>query len=115
MGEGKPGSNAPHSEAHANVTQATIHDQGQWNTGTPKNPGDAATQGIYTDASDKNAHAGDNTSVAHRKEGEHQPSVPAGQHDANPSTYGSMKDGGRPASGATANADKKVDGEDAFK
>lgn len=109
MGEGKP-----QNEAHANVSQDTIHDKDKWNTGTPKNPGDPATTGLYPHTSEENAHAGDSTSVAAKRAGEHQHSSPADHHDANPSTYGSMKDG-RPASGATAAADKKVDGEDAFK
>lgn len=107
MGEGKPA-----TTAHANVPQETIHDQSQWNTGTPKNPGDAITSGIYPDASDKNAHAGDDTQVSqHRASVHHEESVPAHGHDPNPSTYGSMKDG-RPASGATANPSKKMDADD---
>lgn len=59
MGEGKP-----NGEANANVSQETINDQAQWNTGTPKDAGDAITQGIYPDASDANAKAGEDTSIA---------------------------------------------------
>ncbi|PNY80530.1 hypothetical protein [Deinococcus koreensis] len=107
MGEGKPG-----SEAHANVSQGTIMDQGQWNTGTPKSTGDATTQGIYQDASDENADAGQGTSQAQQVSATTDPRpVAQGGHDANPSTYGGMKDG-MPASGAATNPDKTVDGND---
>lgn len=113
MGEGRPGRGG--SEAHANVPQDTILDQRQWNKGTPKHAGDAVTQGIYPDASDENAHAGDHTSGAQRRAGTEKAfSGPNAGHGPNPATYGSMKDGGRPASGATSDAQKKVDGEEAF-
>lgn len=106
MGEGKPS-----TEAHANVSQDTINDQSQWNTGTPKNPGDPATQGIYPDASDANASAGSTTSTAQQVSSTTDPRpASAGGTDANPSTYGGMKDG-MPASGAATNPDKTVDGD----
>lgn len=107
MGEGKPD-----SEAHANVSQSTIMDQGQWNTGTPKDTGDAATQGIYQDVSDENADAGQATSPAQQVSSttDPRPSEQGGTGmDANPSTYGGMKDG-MPASGAATNPEKTVDG-----
>lgn len=107
MGEGKPD-----SEAHANVSQSTILDQEQWNTGTPKSTGDATTQGIYPDVSDENADAGAETSQAHQVSSttDPRPAAPGGSgQDANPSTYGGMKDG-MPASGAATNPDKTVDG-----
>ncbi|GGS21091.1 hypothetical protein [Deinococcus knuensis] len=105
MGEGRP-----NSEAHANVSQDTINDQAQWNTGTPKNAGDAATEGQYTGASDANAQAGAGTSPAQQVSSTTDPRAAdtTGQ-DANPSTYGGMKDG-LPASGAPTSPDKTVDG-----
>lgn len=105
MGEGRP-----NGQANANVSQDTINDQGQWNTGTPKNPGDAATQGIYPDASDANADAGDSTSPAGQVSSTTDPRAAdnTGQN-ANPSTYGGMKDG-LPASGAATHPDRTVDG-----
>ncbi|GHF34873.1 hypothetical protein HNQ07_000075 [Deinococcus metalli] len=106
MGEGKPG-----TEAHTNVSQDTINDQAQWNTGTPKNPGDPATQGIYPDVSDENADAGATTSTAQQTSATTDPrAAQPGGPDANPSTYGGMKDG-LPASGAATNPDKTVDGD----
>ncbi|GAA5440550.1 hypothetical protein ACFQDE_13350 [Deinococcus caeni] len=105
MGEGRP-----NGQANANVSQDTINDQGQWNTGTPKNAGDAATQGIYPDASDANADAGDTTSPAGQVSSTTDPRAAdnTGQ-GANPSTYGGMKDG-LPASGAATQPDRTVDG-----
>ncbi|MFC3835561.1 MULTISPECIES: hypothetical protein [Deinococcus] len=106
MGEGKPS-----SEAHANVSQDTINDQSQWNTGTPKNPGDPATTGQYTGVSDANADAGADTSQAQQVSSTTDPRPAANDgQDANPSTYGGMKDG-MPASGAATNPDKTVDGD----
>ena len=107
MGEGKPD-----SEAHANVSQGTIMDQGQWNTGTSKSTGDAVTEGIYEGASDENAGAGQDTSQAAQVSatGDPRPAAQGGTGlDANPTTYGGMKDG-MPASGAAVNPDKTVDG-----
>lgn len=105
MGEGRP-----NGQANANVSQDTINDQGQWNTGTLKNAGDAATQGIYPDASDANADAGDSTSPAGQVSSTTDPRAAdnTGQ-GANPSTYGGMKDG-LPASGAATQPDRTVDG-----
>ncbi|MFC3862900.1 hypothetical protein ACFOPQ_19235 [Deinococcus antarcticus] len=105
MGEGKA-----NSEAHANVSQETINDQAQWNTGTPKDTGDAVTQGIYPDASDANADAGAGTSQAQQVSMTTDPRPAAQGGDGNPSTYGSMKDG-LPASGAATDPERKVDGE----
>ena len=107
MGEGKPS-----SEAKANVPQSTINDAEQWNTGTPKDTGDAVTQGIYPDASDKNAHAGETTSIAQQAASTSDPR-PADQGGTplssnNPSTFGSLQDG-LPASGAATAPDKTAD------
>lgn len=108
MGEGRP-----NGEAHANVSQDTINDQGQWNTGTPKNPGDAVTQGIYPDASDANAGAGDSTSQAQQVSLTTDPRSDAqGGTDVNPTSFGSMQ-GGLPASGATTDPDQKADSDKA--
>ncbi|GAA0503654.1 hypothetical protein [Deinococcus depolymerans] len=105
MGEGRP-----NGQAHANVSQDTINDQGQWNTGTPKNPGDAITEGQYTGVSDANAGAGDSTSPAGQVSSTTDPRAAENTGtDANPSTYGGMKDG-LPASGAATNPEKTVDG-----
>lgn len=108
MGEGKPS-----GEAKANVSQSTINDAEQWNTGTPKDTGDAVTQGIYPEASDKNAAAGDTTSIAQQAASTTDPR-PAeeggtqGNSSQNPSTFGSLKDG-LPASGAATSPDKTAD------
>ncbi|GGL16141.1 hypothetical protein [Deinococcus radiotolerans] len=104
MGEGRP-----NGEAHANVSQDTINDQGQWNTGTPKNPGDATTQGIYPDASDENAGDGSETSQAQQVSSTTDPRSDAqGGTDVNPTSFGSMQ-GGLPASGATTDPEQKAD------
>lgn len=104
MGEGKA-----NGEAKANVSQETINDQGQWNTGTPKDTGDAVTQGIYPGASDANANAGDTTSQAQQVSMTTDPRPVSQGGDGNPSTYGSMKEG-LPASGAATDPGKTVDG-----
>lgn len=111
MGEGKPGGNAGQSQAQANVSQSTIDDQAQWNTGTPKSTGDAITQGQYPGASDARADAGQDTSPAQQVSSTTDPR-PEGlggnapdQSDRNPSTYGSMKEG-LPASGAATDPDE---------
>ena len=105
MGEGKP-----NGQAHANVSQDTINDASQWNTGTPKNPGDAITEGQYTGVSDANADAGADASIAQQVSSTTDPRAAdnTGQ-DANPSTYGGIKDG-LPASGAATHPEKTVDG-----
>lgn len=96
MGEGKPS-----SEARADVPESTINDMAQWNTGTPKGTGDAITQGIFPEASDKNADAGDTTSIAQQAASTTDPRpTEEGGSAVNPSTFGSLKDG-LPASGAT--------------
>lgn len=105
MGEGKP-----NSEAQANVSQETINDPAKWNTGTPKNAGDAATEGQYTGVSDANAGAGAETSQAQQVSMTTDPRPVSQGGNGNPSTYGSMKDG-LPASGAATDPDKKVGGE----
>ena len=105
MGEGKA-----NGEAHANVAQETINDQAQWNTGTPKDTGDAVTQGIYPEASDANARAGEATSLAQQTASTTDPRPAAQGGDGNPSTYGSMKDG-LPASGAATDPTKTTDGD----
>lgn len=105
MGEGKP-----NGEAQANVSQQTINDQSQWNTGTPKDTGDAATQGIYPEASDANAKAGEGTSMAQQAAMTTDPRPVAQGGNGNPSTYGSMKEGDLPASGAATDPQKTVDG-----
>lgn len=108
MGEGRP-----NGEANANVSQDAINDQGQWNTGTPKNPGDAATEGQYTGVSDANAHAGDTTSQAQQVSLTTDPRSDAqGGTDVNPTSFGSMQ-GGLPASGATTDPDTKADSDKA--
>lgn len=105
MGEGNP-----NGQANANVSQETINDTAQWNTGTPKNAGDAATEGQYTGVSDANAGAGDSTSPAGQVSSttDLRAADNTGQ-DANPSTYGGYQDG-LPASGAATNPDRTVDG-----
>lgn len=100
-------------QAHANVSQDTIMDREQWNTGTDKDAGDAATQGIYTDVSDENADDGRDTSQAAQVSftGDPRPEAQGGTGlDANPTTYGGMKDG-MPASGATVDPDRVADGD----
>lgn len=106
MGEGKPTG----SEARANVSQETINDTAQWNTGTPKDTGDAVTQGIYPDASDKNADAGAATSIASQVASttDPRPADAGGTQTVNPSTFGGMK-AGLPASGAATSPDKVAD------
>ncbi|WP_135228691.1 hypothetical protein [Deinococcus fonticola] len=106
MGEGKP-----NGEARANVPQETINDQGQWNTGTPKDPGDAVTQGIYPDASDANADAGAGTSQAQQVSMTTDPRPVEQGGNGNPSTYGSMKEG-LPASGAATDPSKTTPGDE---
>lgn len=105
MGEGKP-----NGEAQANVSQETINDTAKWNTGTPKDTGDAVTQGIYPDASDANAEAGAGTSQAQQVSMTTDPRPVSQGGNGNPSTYGSMKDG-LPASGAATDPGKKVGSE----
>ncbi len=105
MGEGKPS-----SEARANVSQETINDAAQWNTGTPEDTGDAVTQGIYPDASDRNADAGNDTSIAGQVSSttDPRPAEAGGTENVNPSTFGGMKDG-LPASGAATDPNEVTD------
>lgn len=109
MGEGKPS-----SQARADVPESTINDMAQWNTGTPKGTGDAITQGIFPEASDKNADAGDTTSIAQQAASTTDPrSSEEGGSAVNPSTFGSLKDG-LPASGAATDPSKKIDADEAL-
>ncbi|UBV43305.1 hypothetical protein LAJ19_03570 [Deinococcus taeanensis] len=107
MGEGRP-----NGEAHANVSQETINDQAQWNTGTPKSTGDATTEGIYPGASDENADANTGVSQAEQLSSttDSRPAAQGGT-DVNPTTFGGMKDG-LPASGAATDPDRTVDAND---
>ena len=106
-----------HSQAHSNVTEDRVTDREQWNTGTPKNPGDPATEGQYTGVSEANAGAGAQTSSAEQVAGEvgpagTEPLRPVSRAgDANPSTYGGMQ-AGLPASGATSQPDQTLDAEE---
>ena len=109
MDTGKPDD----TQAHSHVSEDRVMDRAQWNTGTPKNPGDPATEGQYTGVSDANASAGAQTSsaeqVAQQRAEPLRPVSRAG--DANPSTYGGMQ-AGLPASGATSQPDQTVDAEE---
>jgi len=102
-----------HSQAHSNVTEDRVTDREQWNTGTPKNPGDPATEGQYTGVSEANAGAGAQTSSAEQvAQAGAQPLRPVSRAgDANPSTYGGMQ-AGLPASGATSQPDQTIDAEE---
>lgn len=112
-----PDSGQANSQAHSNVTEDRILDQAQWNTGTPKNPGDPATEGQYTGVSEANAEAGARTSSAEQvaQEGAQESTEPlrpvSRAGDANPSTYGGMQ-AGLPASGATSQPDQTLDAEE---
>ncbi|MFC5847724.1 hypothetical protein [Deinococcus petrolearius] len=90
-------------------------DRAQWNTGTPKNPGDPATEGQYTGVSEANAQAGQDTPSAEQVALDSHDPLPAVSRagDANPSTYGGLQ-AGLPASGATSQPDQTIDAEEGF-
>lgn len=100
-------------QAHSNVPEDRIMDRAQWNTGTPKNPGDPATEGQYPGVSEANAQAGQDTSTAGQVALDSQDPLPPVSRagDANPSTYGGLQ-AGLPASGATSQPDQTIDAEE---
>lgn len=94
-----------------NVPQEQVQTTPIWDTGGEKSTGDAITEGIYRDVSDENAGAGMDTPVQGSASSDDltTPSE-TGQQDANPTSYGGYREG-QPASGAAANPEKTVDGE----
>ncbi len=107
MGEGKP-----QTEAQPNVSQDTVNDQAQWNTGTPKNPSQGDKQTYWAEEGDGQAGAGATTSTAQQVSSTLDPRPEnQGGDTINPSSFGGMKEG-LPASGAPANPDKTVDADD---
>ncbi|KQR28091.1 hypothetical protein [Deinococcus sp. Leaf326] len=113
MNTDRPVDAQPEGQARSHVSEAPIMDPAQWNTGTPKNAGDPATEGQYTGVSDANAEAGADTSTAEQvaRQGT-EPLRPVSRAgDANPSTYGGMQ-AGLPASGATSQPDQTIDAEE---
>lgn len=95
-----------------NVPQEQVQTTPLWDTGGEKSTGDAITDGIYQHVSDENAGAGSDTRVNQNaaSDDQKQPSAPAGGAETASQSYGGYQ-GDLPASGAAANPEKTVDGE----
>ncbi|WP_216325376.1 hypothetical protein [Deinococcus aestuarii] len=99
--------------AQENVGLREVTDNPNWDTGGEKSTGDAIHDGIYQHVSDENAAAGSDTPVNQGAVSDEQrrPSAPAGGMETTSQSYGGYQ-GGLPASGAAANPEKTVDGEE---
>ncbi|GAA5512569.1 hypothetical protein Dcar01_01285 [Deinococcus carri] len=91
-----------------NVPQERIKTNPNWDTGGEKTPSEGQQDRYWDQTSDDNRDAGADTPTTGQSQDD-EASV-TGVRDRNPSTYGGME-GGQPASGATTNPDKTVDGE----
>ncbi|WP_102125713.1 hypothetical protein [Deinococcus planocerae] len=98
--------------AQENVGLREVTDNPNWDTGGEKSTGDAIQDGIYQHVSDENAGAGSDVPVNQRASSDDQmrPSAPAGGMTTASQSYGGYSEG-QPASGAAANPEKTVDGE----
>lgn len=92
-----------------NVPQEQVQDNPNWQTGTPKTPGEDQTDSHWAQAGDDNADAGADTPLT--TSGDAPAPSAAGSGSRNPTTYGGLSEG-LPASGAAANPQKKVDGDE---
>lgn len=92
-----------------NVPQEQVQDNPNWQTGTPKTPGEEQTDAHWDQAGDGNADAGAGTPLT--ANGDAPAPSTAGGEARNPTTHGGMASG-LPASGATTNPQKTVDGDE---
>ncbi|WP_104991290.1 hypothetical protein [Deinococcus sp. NW-56] len=92
-----------------NVPQEQVQDNPNWQTGTPKTPNEGQTDAHWGQVGDENADAGAGTPLT-ANPGAPAPSAVGGEART-PTTHGGMASG-LPASGATTNPQKTVDGDE---